>query len=43
MRKKVILLVRAYNDLDCRLPLLFEYANNNNYDLVISGTPVLLF
>jgi len=39
MNKKLILLVRAYNDLDCRLPVLMEFAEKGNYDIFIIGIP----
>ncbi len=37
--KSVFFLARAYNDLDCRLPLLFEFAQDTNYSVTIIAIP----
>lgn len=37
--KSVYFLARAYNDIDCRLPLLLEFARDANYDVTIIGIP----
>ena len=39
-KTKVILLVRSYNDLDCRMPLLVEFIKDpNKYEVQIIGIP----
>ena len=41
MRNRVILFVRAYNDLDCRIPLLLEFKRDRRYaDVRVVGIPV---
>ena len=37
--KPVYFLARAYNDFDCRLPLLFEFAHDDNYSVTIIAIP----
>jgi hypothetical protein len=37
--KPVYFLARAYNDFDCRLPLLFEFAQDANYSVTIIAIP----
>lgn len=39
MRKRIILLARGYNDVDCRLPLLLEFARDSRYKVEIIGIP----
>jgi hypothetical protein len=39
MKTKVILLARAYNDIDCRLPLLLEFARDPRYEAEVIGVP----
>lgn len=37
--KSIYFLVRAYNDFDCRLPLLLEFARDANYSVTIIAIP----
>lgn len=37
--KVIYFLTRGYNDIDCRLPLLFELARDSNYRVIILGIP----
>lgn len=37
--KPVYFLARAYNDFDCRLPLLLEFAHDDNYCVTIIAIP----
>jgi hypothetical protein len=37
--RSVFFLARAYNDFDCRLPLLFEFAQDTNYNVTIIAIP----
>ena len=39
MRKNLYLLVRAYNDLDCRIPLIMEFANQGKYKISVICIP----
>ena len=39
MKKKVYFLIRAYNDLYCRIPLVTEFANQGQYKVSIIGIP----
>ena len=39
MNKKVFFLIRAYNDLDCRLSLINNFANQSQYKVSIIGIP----
>ena len=39
MNKKVFFLIRAYNDLDCRLSLINNIANQSQYKVSIIGIP----
>jgi len=39
-KNKVFFLTRAYNDLDCRMPLALEFCKNKKYESVnIIGIP----
>ena len=39
MKKKVIFLIRAHNDFDCRLPLIFELEKNSNFEIFVMNYP----
>ena len=39
MKKKVIFLIRAHNDFDCRLPLIFELEKNSNFETFVMNYP----
>ena len=39
MKKKVFFLIRGYNDLDCRLSLINNFANQSQYKVSMIGIP----
>lgn len=38
-KQKIFFLVRAYNDLDCRIPLILNFASDKFYNVRIVGIP----